>query len=268
MENTLLAGPWVGEFGWELFCWQGLVRKTSRNYDKTTVISRPGNQFLYSDFCDRFVEFDPGSWDVCMEYCGGSKFDVQKFTAENGGFSHYLSGDFRMPVATVNGNWSGQTDYFFNSQEFVMLKPTKPSPKFDLIFHPRNKSIDSYRSWDPNNWQRLADALYKNYSMAVIGNRAAFCLDNTTDCRGISLENLCNLIFQSQLVVGPSSGPMHFASLCGKKHLVWSAATNKARYEKIWNPFNTEMIFVDEFEWNPSIDAIEKLIRDNVRPSL
>jgi ADP-heptose:LPS heptosyltransferase len=137
-----------------------------------------------------------------------------------------------------------------------------------LIFHPRNKAIGDFRSWHPNNWQELVDALCSNYSIAVIGNAAAFCPNNTSDFRGISLEDLCNLIVQTKLVVGPSSGPMHFAALCGKKHLVWSAAHNRARYERVWNPFNTDVIFVDEFEWTPPVSAIEKIIRDNVPPSL
>jgi len=28
--ENILAGPWVGEFGWELFCYQGYLRKFPR----------------------------------------------------------------------------------------------------------------------------------------------------------------------------------------------------------------------------------------------
>jgi hypothetical protein len=268
MKGRLLAGPWVGEFGWELLCWQGLVRKTSREYANTTVISRPGHQFLYADFCDRFVEFDPESWDVSMEQCKGAEFDLKGFLAEHEAFEHHLSGDFRMPFTFANGHWAGQNNEQFNIQEFVLLKPTKKFPKFDLIFHARNKPSDSYRSWNPKNWQALVDALYKDYSIALVGNHAAWGLSNTTDYRGISLEDLCNLICQSQLVVGPSSGPMHFASLCGKKHLVWSAPHNRIRYERDWNPFRPEVVFLDKFDWNPSVEALETLIREHVPLSM
>ena len=37
-HKILLAGPWVGEFGWELFCWQGFLRKLSKQYDKVITI--------------------------------------------------------------------------------------------------------------------------------------------------------------------------------------------------------------------------------------
>jgi len=38
--KKLIAGPWVGEFGWELFAWQAYVRALSRNFDHTTIISQ------------------------------------------------------------------------------------------------------------------------------------------------------------------------------------------------------------------------------------
>ena len=71
MSSTLLAGPWVGEFGWELFCWQGIVRSISKDFDKTIVIGRPGHGTIYEDFCDDFIEFDPASYHTdgwrCMD---------------------------------------------------------------------------------------------------------------------------------------------------------------------------------------------------------
>ena len=58
-NKTLIAGPWVGEFGWELFAWQAYVRAISRNYDKTIVISRENSKSLYEDFCDQFISHNP-----------------------------------------------------------------------------------------------------------------------------------------------------------------------------------------------------------------
>ena len=58
-KNGIIIGPWVGEFGWELFSWQGYCRAISKKYEKVIVISRPGNNFLYSDFCDIYLPFEP-----------------------------------------------------------------------------------------------------------------------------------------------------------------------------------------------------------------
>ena len=54
-ETVLVAGPWIGEFGWELFCWQGYIREMSKYYDKVVCVSSRNSEFLYSDYCDTFV---------------------------------------------------------------------------------------------------------------------------------------------------------------------------------------------------------------------
>ena len=37
-KKTLIAGPWVGEFGWELFAWHGYVRTLAKQYDRIIII--------------------------------------------------------------------------------------------------------------------------------------------------------------------------------------------------------------------------------------
>ena len=58
-SKHLLAGPWVGEFGWELFAWQAYIRSLSRHYDKTTIICRPTSHSIYTDFADNFMYYSP-----------------------------------------------------------------------------------------------------------------------------------------------------------------------------------------------------------------
>jgi len=63
----------------------------------------------------------------------------------------------------------------------------------------------------------------------------------------------------TRLVVGPSSGPMHLASLCGTPHLVWTdqirysaiQVNNRKRYETLWNPFCTPCWVLDTQGWAP-----------------
>ena len=47
--KTLIAGPWSGEFGWELFAWQAYIRSLSKYFEKTTIICRENSQYLYSN---------------------------------------------------------------------------------------------------------------------------------------------------------------------------------------------------------------------------
>ena len=261
--KTLLAGPWVGEFGWELFCWQGHIRRLSRSYEKTYVISRPGNGFLYQDFADKLFEFDPLSWDTSMHRCHNIKADAMELVRSIRGFDDYFSGNFQMPF-TLEKNVLNDLKGLFFKQEFYKYKPTKEVKKIDILIHPRNKSTGALRNWDEKKWISLVDQLKDEFTIGLIGNEQAFNLENTEDLRGIGLEELCNQICSSQIIIGPSSGPMHFASLCGKRHLVWSDNENEMRYKKFWNPFETEVIFIDEGGWDPDVDLIAEKTRESI----
>ena len=56
--KTLLAGPWLSEFGWELMTWIPAIRARSRNYDKTVCICKKGHNYLYEDFADIILNYD------------------------------------------------------------------------------------------------------------------------------------------------------------------------------------------------------------------
>ena len=49
-DKLLIAGPWVGEFGWELFAWQAYVRALSRHFPRTLIVCRKTSEALYEDF--------------------------------------------------------------------------------------------------------------------------------------------------------------------------------------------------------------------------
>lgn len=259
-DKILLAGPWVGELGWELFCWQAYIRKLSRNYKKTYVISRPGQAFLYSDFADQYHEFDPKSWETSLHRCFNMKANPSELLKKLQ-YDHYFSGDWEMPIF-YDGNEFIDKEGCFYSQEFHIYKPTKDVKKYDIIIHPRNKTTGSERNWNFNKWQDLVYSLRETYSIGCIGNMEAFKISGADDLRGIPLEDTVSYIGNCKLVVGPSSGPMHLASLCNKKHLVWSTEVNRLRYESVWNPFNTELKFVSEGDWDPDVSLIEKSVRE------
>ena len=94
-KRVLLAGPFLGELGWELFCWQGYVRAKSKDFDKTIVISRPLNKHLYEDFAE-VVEFDPESNLTEAWWCNNAKSSnslIRKIKEEKG-VTAILLGDF------------------------------------------------------------------------------------------------------------------------------------------------------------------------------
>ena len=253
--NILLAGPYVGEFGWELFCWQGIVRKISEKFDKVIVVGRPGNSKLYDDFCHEYVEFDPESWETNGRLCYNAKI----FNASTIVHTHYFPGDVDIGYGYVgeSKDWTG----LFSNQRFVKYTSDTCDRGYDVLLHCRNKSTGSERNWSKDQWEQLRDHLNEDLSVACIGNDQALKLDGCSDERSIPLDDLVSVMGNSKLIVGPSSGPMCLASLCGLKHLVWSTNFNYNRFTRDWNPFNTDVIFYDEGDWNPNPSKIAELIK-------
>jgi ADP-heptose:LPS heptosyltransferase len=262
MEKILLAGPWVGEFGWELFCWQGHIRRLSKDFDKTIIIGREGNDFLYSDFCDEYVVFNPESFKTDMWMCHGAK--SHKHLINSIKHTKYFSGNFNIGMLYSIDGVRDLNGLFFK-QSFHKYQTTTTMDGYDVILHGRNKSTGSDRNWSKEQWDILAKKLLdEGLNICCIGNSEAFHMDGTTDLRGITLEDLTGVMNKSKIIVGPSSGPMHMASLCGLKHLVWSTEYNRIRYERDWNPFNTEVIFHSDGEWNPNPNDIKNIIINNI----
>lgn len=258
MGKILLAGPWIGEFGWELFCWQGYVRELSKNYDKTIVISRPGNSALYEDFCDEYIDFNPKSFKTDFWMCSESV----DFTDLISNIEHddYFGGNFDIGYRCLSDGRSIDTKGIFKTQKFVKYSKETNYDGYDVIFHCRNKTTGNQRNWDFEQWVNLKNILPSELKIACIGNNEAFKIDGCDDLRGIELSDLIGVMNKSKLIIGPSSGPMHLASLCGLKHLVWSSEHNRVRYLTDWNPFNTEVIFYSKEEWNPNPNNIYNII--------
>ena len=53
--KTLLAS-YSGEFGHELFSFQGHIRHISSQYERVIVRTHPSMRFLYEDFTDNFID--------------------------------------------------------------------------------------------------------------------------------------------------------------------------------------------------------------------
>jgi hypothetical protein len=261
-NKILLAGPWMGEFGWELFCWQGYVRKLSKNYDETIIISRTGHEFLYRDFANKYYNYDTPASKANMWLGEIDQLELKKILY-NVKYSQHL-----MPFNigfSINGNTTKIVNNAFNQQDFLKYESDTLDKNVDILVHARNKIVGSDRNWNKSNWQALVNLLLKKYTIGVIGTDEAFYLDGTEDLRNLSVEDLVSVINKTKLVVGQSSGPLHLASLCGTPHLVWSDNVNRERYEKQWNPFKTPVYFYSEMGWNPTVDYIYNKIIENVK---
>jgi len=243
----IFAGPWVGEFGWELFAWQGVLRTIARNerYRKFTICGRKGHEYLYEDFATAYINYDPPSTETNMWMCEGWSYNY------NGKYDIIVKPD----------NYIGYDQEFFKFGE-------SGDHQYDIVIHARStdKLKTGYRNWNRNCWDAFRKE-FPNAKIVSVGTTdGALHVEGTDDKRDISLKDLCNLMANSTVLLGPSSGPIHLGSLCGLSHVTWSPRNatgimqNKDRYERIWNPLKTPVTFI-EGSWNPEVKEIVGAVR-------
>tara|TARA_Y100001973_G_C5185154_1_gene327357 strand:- start:213 stop:1001 length:789 start_codon:yes stop_codon:yes gene_type:complete len=257
--KTLFAGPWVGEFGWELFCWQGVLRRYSKvkKFDRVIISGRDINKFLYEDFCNEYIPYSPGEYQPDSFFNRGETVDYpmpdpgMTYIPPNHCLTHYT------PSEIEDGSiWRPKLE-----QDFVKYGE-KIDTDIDVLIHARytNKNNTNDRNWNVDNFNEVVSK-FNNLKFASIGLKSAsYHVEGTLDLRGLDLKELANYMASSKLIIGPSSGPMHFASLCGLNQVSWGVENNRYRYKKDWNPHNTLVEYIGSEDWNPHIhDVINKM---------
>jgi ADP-heptose:LPS heptosyltransferase len=259
--KRLVAGPWNGEFGWELFAWHAYIRSLSRKFDHTTIISRNNSRALYEDFADEFVAYEPSGGlsdsffmqNVDIRTCFKEAVEENNITLV-AGTSIALPRRIGIPPHThytqhvIFGDHTIKPEYIcFGSEN---------KRKYDYIFHIRERELRKEDNWSIENWQKLSKLL-GNKKIACIGTKEeSGHIEGTEDLRDIKLSELFTILRNSECAFGSSSGPMHLASLCGLPHVVWSIPQNKVRYEENWNPLKTKVLFNSDFSWHPTPEYI------------
>jgi len=250
----LYAAPWIGEFGWELFGWQGFLRWFAQQFDKVIVYGRPNHRLLYEDFADYYIDYIPTGKNPNM----------------------WMNDDRPIPSPLRN-----PSDVFLIPQQLTLM-PNAPQQNFvelgekrddigyDIVYHARH--IDKYGSgyinFPAEKWMELL-AHYKDRRIACVGTKDGALYAGGEDLRGVSLECLANIMRNGRVLVGPSSGPMHFGALCSIPTVVWSGyARSASRYLKDWNPFDVPVKMIsaegdpwgNRKEWQPKVEQIIEAI--------
>ena len=261
--KILLAGPWLGEFGWEIMMWQARIRylSTQKKYDKIVCITRTGHDLLYRDFADEilFLDIDGDK--------NGPKLNEQFHSIPSSILDKYR-GNIEVVSPSSNFNFSGQKFISFHQKHCCSYD------KYDLLFHCRStkKLSTENRNWEYDKWVRLIDRFPKLKTACIGSSGESMTISGAYDLRGVPLERLASILSSSKMVIGPSSGVMHFASLCMCKHIVFTDTsiafegkyTNRYRYEKGWNPLGAKAIVIDEEGWRPSVETVIGYIEEEL----
>jgi len=246
--KILYAGPWAGEFGWELCSWNPRIRKLAEGYNRVIVEGPSTSEYLY-EFADEYIinNTKPNTSD-------GYKGETTK------------SAGSRENATIVRPNWElmGKPEmkllkgsYQANSEKkWRCLAPENPIEVAEVLcsFRP----VKRYRGRVLNDkeypkklcTQLVGELMIRGFSVACIGGSSNYYIPGTIDLRGKPLEEQCSAIAASKVVLGPSSGPLHLAALCNTPHVVWynrpNQVTSYARYRDHWNPFNTPHTYLKQ----------------------
>ena len=274
-KKGIVFGPWVGEFGWEMFSWQAYCRSIARRYDMSIAISRPQNEYLYRDFCDLFLPFSPPDAGVSDSHMNSActSFDVKAFlqtTVDPEILSGYNWG-WVQPQKIGNPpytHWAQSVNVSGHDvvpayRLFGKESSCRQSEIYDIVVHARNRSIRPEDNWQEEKWNELVKQLSLKYSVASIGSKTASRhIENSTDLRGVSTEVTAGVLSRAMCIIGPSSGPIHFATLCGCPQITWTNHQpqnfSKSRYLYTWNPFGVNVLMLEDK--NPSVKSVLEAI--------
>lgn len=220
----LLAGPWRGEFGWELCWWNPAIRQLSRGFDSITIVAPSSTRYLY-EFADDFIPIDvlrDVYWkgDMLTEW---PRSDADVFVDPEKVWDD--RDDMEREWRRLGTRGDRVTD--------VMMAIRPPKPWNGTLLHDKSYPISKANEVV----SRLRNA---GLSVANFGGSDNLDLECELDLRGAPLDQQCNALASAMCSVGPSSGTMHLASLCGCPHVTWYTRTNSSqRYMFDWNPFHT-----------------------------
>ena len=251
--TKVFAGPYVGEFGWELFCFQGHLRWLATNRGCQIIASaRPGHEALYEDFAVDFVPFNPPEGQPDGWRIHG--YDREAFAGIVPRGMKWLN------PWDIKFQWRGPP--VVDDQIFIPYGNPVSSDQmvYDVLIHARARQTCAARNWPREKWLELISQLPSSWSVGWIGTKKEAMGHGSNDLRGLPLKQLIQEIRKARLVVGPSSGPMHLASLCRTSHVVWSGNKRDVpRYAKVWNPFDVQQRMIQT--WQPDVGAVIAEIR-------
>ncbi len=267
--KILVAGPFLGELGWEVQAFQPYVRGEFINgeYDKLIVYSNGGKETLYRDGEVRTFDRPQGIEAACnstMYFPDQIKIHQKLLDEINPQLKDEFKGD---EIYRITGLSMPRCDLMLDESKPDKLLPLPRTNEFipyDVCFVIRDRQFAPERNWPKSKWEEvISEIVNKGYKVAVVGlvntwqptfHSAVADFTNKT-----TIDGLIDIFNITKLVVGGSSGPMHLASRCGIPHLVWGFPANETRYKET-NFFDTPHK-VYTWGWQPEVYDVVSSIK-------
>lgn len=262
--RTLVAGPFAGEFGFELMLWQGFVRARAAHYERTVVLTYPGRDELYEN-----CSVVPHDVDLRTAGYGFGRMSA----AETLRRAHEAAERLGLGDYDVFTKMHVSTRYhrrFLCPQKLLLLRqPPRAGGPRDVAFHFRQiakEGWDTLKNYTPG----LADEAVRllrasGLRVCCFGHpQFSYCPPGCEDLRSEDLRESIAAICSARLVAGENSGPMHLANLCGLPTLIWAAAPWRIAYSLRWNPFDVPIFVATDQTHQPD----PRLIADRTAAAL
>ena len=247
--KKLYAGPWAGELGWELCSWIPSIRHIAKSHNHVTVEIQPDMEYLY-EFADEII-INPRepNFDMYTGHVSRPQFTPPGDTKIIGPkmfWKKYARKEFK----AIRDAEKGKVLHPKKWRKYGEEEPQKVADIMCAFRGPKHFKNRSYpeKQYPSNYCVDLVNLfLAEGYSVACYGGTDNLYVDGTFDFRGVPLITLCGALSQAPLVIGPSSGTIHLASLCGAPHVTWYGrpVVSMDRYLSYWNPFDTPVTFLD-----------------------
>ncbi len=266
--GILFAGPWIGEFGWELARWQGAVRKRAEETGLYTIVmSDPGHHVLYDDFAHAFWELP----DVFLEadvirqcdhvrarhagvlkalgcivrneldYTGPVKdfLTPTKFKPEE---QHVV------PLSVSSDRWSAAASVFCQRLGYFCILP-------------RFRAWNEHKNWPAENWRTLVSRLADVHLSAQVVGRAdeiGKLIPMFEVPPRDELARSIDLLSHAKFAIAPESGGALLSLMCGCPTLVFGHHSQRARITETENFLGTKVKYLSRPDYDFSIDEVAR----------
>jgi len=266
--HILVAGPYIGELGFEIGNWVPHLAAIRNKYDSMVVFARNGHKDLYP-FVDEFIGFDFGletahcdkNWLILPHQEEVNRYEV----LENQVKKYAMSLQKKGHIVSLYLSNKNIRNVEFTERLPVILTGSKSKidkwkqklpigPK--VVFVVRSYARGSSKNANP---ELLNQTIYElknkvDVNCILVGHEElpfkckarGECIDflNKT-----SIDDLIAIYSMSDVVVGASTGTIHLASACGVPHITWVAWVGdlpaiEKRYRSFWNLNKTPISYL------------------------